>query len=84
MVANPDQTIHLGRSMPFRELVMDYTVPQDISGLPACAVPAGFDSDHLPVGVQTTAPAHRDHLALRVSKVLQDHLEIDDRPPRWS
>ncbi len=79
--AEPDQVMHLGRSMPFRDLVMDYTVPQDITGLPACVVPVGFDMLGLPVGVQATAPARREDLALRVASVLEQHREEDERWP---
>jgi Asp-tRNA(Asn)/Glu-tRNA(Gln) amidotransferase A subunit family amidase len=73
--------MHLGRSIPFRDLVMDYTVPQDITGLPACVVRAGFDTLGLPVGVQATAPARREDLALRVGSVLEHHREEDERWP---
>ena len=78
---NPDQTTHFGKSIPFRELVMDYTVPQDITGLPACAIPAGFDTDDLPVGVQTTAAAQREDLALRVAAALHQQLGSSQRWP---
>jgi aspartyl-tRNA(Asn)/glutamyl-tRNA(Gln) amidotransferase subunit A len=40
----------------FRDSVLPYTVPQDLAGLPSCAVPAGFDDLGLPVGVQLTGP----------------------------
>jgi aspartyl-tRNA(Asn)/glutamyl-tRNA(Gln) amidotransferase subunit A len=43
-----------GREIDFRELVMTYTVPQDLLGLPACAVRAGFDELGIPIGVQLT------------------------------
>src|SRR5665811_205048 len=72
--AEPDQTMHFGRSIPFRELVMDYTVPQDITGVPVCAIPAGFDTQGLPIGVQVSAPWHKEDLALGVAGVLQELL----------
>ena len=36
--------------------MLPYTVPQDLAGLPAAAVPVGFDELGLPVGVQLTGP----------------------------
>ena len=78
---DPDQTMHLGHPMPFRDLVMDYTVPQDITGLPACVVPAGLDTNGLPVGVQTTAPARREDRALQIASVLQQRLQMHERWP---
>jgi aspartyl-tRNA(Asn)/glutamyl-tRNA(Gln) amidotransferase subunit A len=36
--------------------VMGYTVPQDLAGLPACAVRAGFDGLGIPVGIQFSGP----------------------------
>ena len=47
-----DVADHLGASVPFRDLVMSYTTPQDLVGLPACAFRAGFDDLGIPVGVQ--------------------------------
>jgi aspartyl-tRNA(Asn)/glutamyl-tRNA(Gln) amidotransferase subunit A len=47
---------HLGKTYDVRELVMSYTVPQNLIGVPACAVPAGFDDHDMPVGVQFTGP----------------------------
>ena len=41
----------------FRDAVLPYTVPQNLAGLPSCAVPVGFDELGLPVGVQLTGPA---------------------------
>ena len=49
-----ETVVHAGREIDFRELVMIYTVPQDLLGLPACAVRAGFDELGIPVGVQFT------------------------------
>jgi aspartyl-tRNA(Asn)/glutamyl-tRNA(Gln) amidotransferase subunit A len=51
---------HGGREMDFRELAMPYTVPQDLLGLPACTVRAGFDELGIPIGVQFTGPRWGD------------------------
>ena len=63
--ASPNEVVRDGETIPFRDLVMDYTVPQDLAGLPTCAVPVGFDEDEIPVAVQLTAAFGRDAVALR-------------------
>jgi aspartyl-tRNA(Asn)/glutamyl-tRNA(Gln) amidotransferase subunit A len=77
----PDVVHYLGSKIPFRDQVMNYTVPQNLSGLPACAVRGGFDNDALPVGVQVTAPSGREDLALRVAHSLQIILDEKQRRP---
>jgi Asp-tRNA(Asn)/Glu-tRNA(Gln) amidotransferase A subunit family amidase len=82
--AQPDVVEHLGAKIPFRDLVMNYTVPQNVTGLPTCAVRAGFDQDRIPVGVQVTAPPGREDLALRVARCLEEMLggfKVPPRPP---
>jgi aspartyl-tRNA(Asn)/glutamyl-tRNA(Gln) amidotransferase subunit A len=56
--------VHLGRPIEFREVVMSYTVPQDLAGLPSCVVRAGFDALGIPVGVQFTGPPWSDAAVL--------------------
>ena len=51
---------HLGRTIELRELVMGYTVPQDLAGLPTCTVRAGFDGLGIPIGVQLTGAPWQD------------------------
>ena len=61
-----ETVIHEGEELTFRELVMSYTTPQDLVGLPACAVRAGFDALGIPVGVQfTAAPWHEARVCAR-------------------
>ncbi len=42
-------------------------------GLPAVSVPVGFDSAHLPVGMQLAGPAHQDLFVLGVASAYQRH-----------
>ena len=54
----------------FRDGVLPYTVPQDLAGLPTCAVPVGFDDRHLPVSVQVTGPPRSEARVLTVAQAL--------------
>ena len=54
----------------FRDGVLPNTVAQDMTGLPACTVPVGFDDDGLPVGVQVTGPARSEARVLAVAEAL--------------
>ena len=78
-----DETvIHEGEELTFRELVMSYTTPQDLVGLPACAVRAGFDAIGIPVGVQFTAARWHESLVLRAAQGLYDATpEVQARRP---
>jgi Asp-tRNA(Asn)/Glu-tRNA(Gln) amidotransferase A subunit family amidase len=73
-VAGPDVVRHLDQDLSFRDLVMGYTVPQNLTGLPACVIPAGMDALGLPVGVQITGPRGRDDFPLRVASALEARL----------
>ncbi len=61
---------HEGAELTFRELVMSYTTPQDLVGLPACAVRGGFDALGIPVGVQLTGPPWSEARVLRAAQAL--------------
>ena len=61
-----------GAEVAFRELVMTYTTPQDLTGLPACVVRAGFDGLGIPVGVQFTAGPWQEATVLRAVQGLYD------------
>lgn len=81
-IGRPDRGVHEFAETPFRDVVMGYTTPQNIAGLPACAVPAGWDRDGLPVGIQITAGAGGDAVVIRVARLLEETLkEEEDRVP---
>ncbi len=67
-----ESTIHEGREVELRELVMTYTTPQDLVGLPACALRAGFDSLGIPVGVQFSGPPWSEARVLRAAQGLYE------------
>ncbi|HEY7538353.1 MAG TPA: amidase [Gaiellaceae bacterium] len=74
--------VHEGEEITFRELVMSYTTPQDLVGLPACAVRAGFDALGIPVGVQFTAPPWQEALVLRAAQGLFESTpDVQSRRP---
>ena len=73
---------HEGEELTFRELVMSYTTPQDLTGLPACSLRGGFDALGIPVGVQFTAGPWQEHRVLRAAQGLFDLTpEIQARRP---
>lgn len=80
-VAAPDQASHRGRELPFRDVVMDYTVPQDLTGLPVCVIPVGRDDDGIPVAIQLTASHGREDLALAFAAALSARLAPLGWPP---
>jgi aspartyl-tRNA(Asn)/glutamyl-tRNA(Gln) amidotransferase subunit A len=59
---------HFGQQLTLRELVMPFVVPQNLAGLPAVAMRAGFDRDGLPVGVQLCGPVGSDLRLLEVAR----------------
>jgi aspartyl-tRNA(Asn)/glutamyl-tRNA(Gln) amidotransferase subunit A len=67
-----EHVMHLGAEIEFRELVMSYTVPQDLTGLPACTVRAGFDELGVPTAVQFTGPPWSEWRVLSAAHALYE------------
>jgi aspartyl-tRNA(Asn)/glutamyl-tRNA(Gln) amidotransferase subunit A len=77
-----ETVVHAGVELTFRDLVMGFTTPQDLTGLPACAVRAGFDELGIPVGVQFTSGPWHEARVLRAAQALFDLTpEIQARRP---
>jgi aspartyl-tRNA(Asn)/glutamyl-tRNA(Gln) amidotransferase subunit A len=72
---------HLGREIEFRELVMSYTTPQDLTGLPSCTVRAGFDALGIPTAVQLTGRPWAERRVLEAAQALFD--ATPDTQARW-
>ena len=56
-----------------------YTLAANLAGLPAIAVPVGFDSSGLPIGIQFLAPRFRDDLVLRAGAACEKAVAITAR-----
>jgi Asp-tRNA(Asn)/Glu-tRNA(Gln) amidotransferase A subunit family amidase len=76
MIAAPDRVDHLGSQIEFRDLVMNYTTPQNLAGLPACSVAIGIGADGMPIGVQITARHGMEELVLGAGAALQRSLPM--------
>ena len=59
---------HFGHQRTLRELVMPFVVPQDLAGLPAVAIRAGFDPGGLPIGLQLSGPPGSDYRVLEMAR----------------
>ncbi len=57
-----------------------FTIPANLSGMPAISIPSGLDGSGLPVGVQLTAPILGEALLLRVADALERAIGFDARP----
>jgi aspartyl-tRNA(Asn)/glutamyl-tRNA(Gln) amidotransferase subunit A len=65
----------------FRESIMNLTAPQNLAGLPACSVRAGFDQAGLPIGIQLTGSPFNEDEILRAVECF--FAETDDIQTSW-
>lgn len=52
------------------------TVPANLAGLPAIAIPAGLSKEGLPLGLQLIGPAFDENVLFRVGRVLEESAEF--------
>ena len=57
-----------------------FTIPANLSGMPAISIPSGLDEAGLPVGVQLTGPVLSEPTVLRVANALEGAVGFDARP----
>ncbi len=65
----------------FRSQVVPYTSPQDLVGLPSCAVRSGFDEAGRPIGMQFSAAPWRDWKLLALVSAFWE--ATSDVQARW-
>ena len=79
--SEPDLSFDGTGEAPFRDVVMDYTVAQDLFGLPVCAVPNGLDGDGLPLGLQLTGPTLSENAVMDAAAGIAAVLPSPGFPP---
>jgi aspartyl-tRNA(Asn)/glutamyl-tRNA(Gln) amidotransferase subunit A len=52
-----------------------FTIPANLAGLPAMSVPAGFDSDGLPLGLQIISKHFDEQTMLNVALAIEESLK---------
>ncbi|HEX6330566.1 MAG TPA: Asp-tRNA(Asn)/Glu-tRNA(Gln) amidotransferase subunit GatA [Actinomycetota bacterium] len=57
-----------------------FTIPANLSGMPAISIPSGLDEQGLPVGLQLTTPVLQEDRLLRAAFVLEAAIGFDARP----
>lgn len=78
------QTVSLGDSeVSLSEAYCRYTAPQNMTGVPALSIPAGFTKAGLPIGAQFVAPLGRDSTALALGAEYQRLTDWHTRRPKF-
>ncbi|HEX7822691.1 MAG TPA: Asp-tRNA(Asn)/Glu-tRNA(Gln) amidotransferase subunit GatA [Sphingobium sp.] len=60
-----------------------FTVPASLAGLPAMSVPAGLDSNGLPLGLQLIGRALDEQGVLNAALAIEERAAFSARPERW-
>ncbi len=60
-----------------------FTVTANLAGLPAIAVPAGIDSQGLPLGLQVIGKALDEEACFKVAGAIEQAAAFKARPERW-
>ena len=60
-----------------------FSVPASLAGLPAMSVPAGLNSDGLPLGLQVIGKAFDEQGVLNAGLALEQRAQFAAQPERW-
>jgi aspartyl-tRNA(Asn)/glutamyl-tRNA(Gln) amidotransferase subunit A len=58
-----------------------YTLPANLAGIPGLALPAGFDQDGLPIGMQLMAPPFQEARLIQTAHAYQQATDWHRRRP---
>ncbi|QSQ24785.1 amidase [Pyxidicoccus parkwayensis] len=77
----PEATLPHGESnLPVVDALMRFVRLANLTGFPSLSLPAGFDREGLPVGVQLTGRPYEEHLLLRLGRVVERAAEVRTPP----
>ena len=80
----PTTAFKLGENTddPLQMYLQDiFTLPASLAGVTGMNVPCGFDSDHLPIGLQLIAPAFQEEMVLCVAHTYEGSTEWHTKRP---
>jgi len=60
-----------------------FSVPASLAGLPAMSVPAGLNSDGLPLGLQIVGPAFDEQAVLNAGLAIESRAGFTAQPEKW-
>jgi len=60
-----------------------FTAPASLAGLPGISVPAGLNSEGMPLGLQVLGRAFDEETVLRVGEALETAAGFEQAPARW-
>ncbi len=63
--------------------ITQFTYCWSFAGVPALAVPCGFDGNGMPISLQIAAPWFREDIALRLGHAYQGQTDYHLRAPEW-
>ncbi|MGB9586413.1 MAG: amidase, partial [Anaerolineales bacterium] len=66
------------------KILTKYTAPFNLSGLPAISLPCGFDSNHLPIGLQIVSKAWNEEILMQIAYAYEQATEWHKSKPSLS
>jgi len=81
---SPTTAFRLGEKLddPLKMYLSDvYTIGANLAGTPAISIPAGFDDDNLPIGLQILTPAFTEDKLLRIAAMFQARTDYHKKTP---